>query len=68
MNRLFSIGLLVAGVILLILGVASSDSFSSEVSEVVNDAPSDKTIWLLIGGGLLSLAGLTGVLRRSTKS
>jgi hypothetical protein len=68
MNRLLSVGLLIAGVILLIMGIASSDSFSSEVSEVVQGAPSDKTIWLLIGGGLLTLAGLVGVFRGNTKT
>lgn len=68
MNRLLSIGLIVAGVILLVMGIASSDSFSSNVSEVVQGAPSDKTIWLLIGGGLLTLAGVVGLFRGNTRT
>jgi len=66
--RILSIGFIVAGIILLALGVASSDSFSSNVSEVVNDAPSDKTLWLLVGGGLLTLAGIGGLFRSRGKS
>jgi len=62
-NRIFSILLLVAGVILLVMGVAASDSFSSEVSEAVQGAPSNKTIWLLVGGALCAIAGFFGLVR-----
>lgn len=65
MNRILSIGLLVAGVILLILGVAASESFSSEVSEAVQGAPSDKAIWLLVGGALCGVVGFAGLMRRA---
>lgn len=66
--RILSLGLIVAGVVLLVLGVGSSESFSSNVSEAVQGAPSDKTIWLLVGGGLLTAAGLGGLFRSRSKS
>lgn len=64
-RRIISLGLLVAGVVLLVLGINASESFSSEVSEAVQGAPSDKAIWLLVGGGLLALIGLFGLVRKS---
>jgi drug/metabolite transporter (DMT)-like permease len=64
-RRILSLGLIVAGVILLVLGINASESFSSEVSEAVQGAPSDKAIWLLVGGGLLALFGLFGLVRKA---
>jgi hypothetical protein len=64
MNRALAIGLTVAGVSLLIWGVSASESFSSEVSEAVQGAPSDKAIWLLIAGGIFTLVGLFGLRRK----
>lgn len=64
MNRALDIGLTVAGVCLLIWGVSASESFSSEVSEAVQGAPSDKAIWLLIVGGIFTLVGVFGLRRK----
>lgn len=63
MNRMLSLVLLAAGIILLIYGFAASDSFGSSVSRAVNGAPTDKAIWLLVGGGILAALGLGGLLR-----
>ncbi|MDR2981266.1 MAG: DUF3185 family protein, partial [Puniceicoccales bacterium] len=43
MNKPLSIALLIVGVILLVYGFSASDSLSSNVSEAVHGAPSDKT-------------------------
>jgi hypothetical protein len=61
LNKLVSIVLLVAGVVVLIVGINASNSFSSETSEVFTGSPTDKAMWMMIGGGVLALAGLAGI-------
>jgi len=64
-NLLFSIVLLVVGIAVLLWGFDVSNSLSSEVSEAVQGAPSNKALMLMILGGLLTLGGLVGALRRA---
>jgi hypothetical protein len=63
MNKPVSFALLVGGVILIIYGVSASDSVGSGFSRLFTGAPTDKTIWLLLGGLVIAAIGLTGVLR-----
>ena len=65
MNQIISIALLVGGVVLIILGVQATNSFSSDVSRFFTGAPTDKAIWLLVGGIVALVIGLIGVMRRS---
>jgi Co/Zn/Cd efflux system component len=62
-NRLFSLGLLAVGITLIVLGVIASDSVSSDFSRLFTGAPTDKTVWLLIGGTLAAVVGLVGLVR-----
>lgn len=64
MNKLFSLALLVVGVVLIIYGVSALDSVSSSFSRFFTGSPTDKTMWLLIGGVVCAAIGLTGVARR----
>jgi hypothetical protein len=63
MNKALSLALLVGGVILIIYGVSASDSIGSSFSRLFTGAPTDKTIWLLLGGILVAGIGLTGMMR-----
>jgi hypothetical protein len=63
-NKLFAIVLLLVGAALLYWGFDASDSFASEVSEAVEGAPSDKSIGLMVTGGLIALAGVFFLMRR----
>lgn len=63
MNRITSIILLVAGVILIAYGIKASDSIGSSFSRLFTGVPTDKAIWLLIGGAILAVAGLVGTFR-----
>lgn len=58
--------LLVAGVVLIVLGVTAMDSFGSDVSRFFTGSPTDKSIWMLIGGLVCAGLGLRGVSRRAT--
>ncbi len=57
MNKGTAIALLVVGVVLLIFGYNAYHSASSGLSEAITGAPTDKSIWLLIGGLIASIVG-----------
>ena len=65
MNRYLGIALLVAGLVLVIFGINASQSFSSDVSRFFTGSPTDKAVWMLIGGAIAAIIGLTGALRAS---
>ena len=65
MNKALSLAFLVAGIILIIYGIGASNSVGSSVSRIANGSPTDKAIWLLVGGTLATVIGVIGVLRRS---
>ena len=60
MNRFTSLALFIVGLVLLIMGLNSSDSISSNVSEAVTGAPTDKSIWLIVLGIIGLLTGGAG--------
>ena len=62
MNKIVGVALLVVGVVLLVMGINAANSFSSEVSEAFRGTPTDRSIWLLVGGGVLGVAGLGALL------
>ena len=61
MNHIISIGILLVGIVLIVLGISAMDSFSSDVSRFFTGTPTDKAVWMLVGGLILSLAGLSGI-------
>ena len=65
MNKIFPIALLVGGVVLMIIGINATNSFSSDVSRFFSGSPTDKAVWMLIGGGVATIVGLTMTLRGS---
>ncbi len=67
MNKLISVAILAVGIVLAIYGFSASDSFSSDVSRFFTGSPTDKTIWLLIGGIIAIIIGLAGLLRSQHK-
>ena len=68
MNKIIYIALLVGGVVLMILGVQATNSFSSDVSRFFHGSPTDKAIWMLIGGIVAGVIGLLGVMRGSKQA
>jgi hypothetical protein len=65
MNKLVSIILLVVGVVLIIYGIQASESIGSEFSRLFTGSPTDKTLWLLIGGCVAALLGAGGLFSSS---
>ena len=66
MNRIVSLALLVGGVVLMILGINAMNSFGSDVSRFFTGSPTDKAVWMLIGGIGATLIGLMGSLRNKS--
>jgi amino acid permease len=62
-NKLIALIILAGGIVLVIYGVSASESFSSDVSRFFTGSPTDRTIWLLIGGVVAIVIGLAGLLR-----
>lgn len=65
MYKGLAVALIIAGVMLIIYGVNASNSFDSDVSRAFTGAPTDKTVWFLIGGVVASSVGVYGLLRGS---
>ena len=58
-----SIAVLAGGIILLVLGINAYNSSSSDISRFFTGSATDKSVWLLVGGAVVSALGLVGLLR-----
>jgi hypothetical protein len=63
MNNIVGLALFAVGIVLLIFGFNASQSFSSDVSRFFTGNPTDKSIWLLIGGAAAVITGLVVAVR-----
>ena len=63
MNKAVSIALLAGGIVLIVIGVNATNSFSSDVSRFFTGSPTDKAVWMLIGGIVAASIGLFGTMR-----
>jgi hypothetical protein len=58
-----SLALLIGGIALMIYGINATNSFGSEVSRFFTGSPTDKAVWMLIGGTVAAVVGLLSTLR-----
>jgi hypothetical protein len=65
MNRTISLALLVGGIVLIVYGIAANDSTASGITRFFTGNPTDKTMWLLIGGVVACIVGSAGLMRDS---
>ena len=61
--RSLFIALVVGGVVLIIWGTSSMNSFSADISRAFTGALPDKTMWLFLGGIVATVVGFFGLLR-----
>jgi hypothetical protein len=57
MNKAIGIALLAVGIALIVFGINASDSVSSDVSRFFTGHPTDKSMWLLLGGIAATIIG-----------
>jgi uncharacterized membrane protein YidH (DUF202 family) len=50
MRSILGIVLILTGVVLLVLGLSASDSLASAFSRFFTGEPTDRAIWLMLGG------------------
>jgi uncharacterized membrane protein YdcZ (DUF606 family) len=67
MNKVIGIALLVGGIVLLIFGFQASHSFTSDVSRTFTGSPTDKSMWMIVGGAVAAIAGLVMSLRGGSR-
>lgn len=67
MNRTIFIAMFAGGMVLLAFGIGALNSASSDISQFFTGAPTDKAVWMLVGGAVVGTVGLTGLLARSGK-
>jgi hypothetical protein len=60
-NKLISLAILAGGIVLVIFGVTTTNSFSSDVSRFFTDSHSDKAIWMFMCGIVAIVIGLSGL-------
>jgi uncharacterized protein DUF3185 len=65
MNKAVGIALLAVGIALIVFGINSSDSVSSDVSRFFTGHPTDKSMWLLLGGIAATIIGALTTFRKA---
>jgi uncharacterized protein DUF3185 len=63
MNKLISLALLAGGIVLIVVGINATNSFNSDVARFFTGSPTDKAVWMLIGGIVAAVVGLATLLR-----
>jgi Protein of unknown function (DUF3185) len=63
MNKPIGIALLALGIMLIIFGINATNSIGSDFSRFFTGSPTDKAVWMLIGGVVSVIVGGTMTLR-----
>lgn len=67
MNKGIGLALLVVGIALITYGCNALNSISSDVSRTFTGAPTNKAMWLVLGGTASAIVGAAMSIRRSGK-
>jgi hypothetical protein len=63
MKMPIALALIVAGIVLLVFGLGSADSIQNAFSRLFTGQPTDKTLWLIVGGSVCFVVGVFGCYR-----
>jgi multisubunit Na+/H+ antiporter MnhB subunit len=67
MNNIVGLAIFALGIVLLIFGFNESQSFGSDVSRFFTGNPTNRSIWLIIGGAVAVITGLTLAIRSTRR-
>ena len=67
MNKAVSIALIAGGIALIVFGINATNSFSSDVSRFFTGNPTDRSMWMIVGGIVTVIAGLVLAITGSRK-
>jgi hypothetical protein len=68
MNKIISLAILAGGILVMIYGINAVNSTGSDISRFFTGAPTDRAMWMLVGGVVASVIGLAGLLSRGSKA
>ena len=68
MNNIVGLAILALGIVLVIFGFNESHSFNSDVSRFFTGNPTDRSMWLIIGGAGAVIIGLFLAIRGTHRS
>jgi uncharacterized protein DUF3185 len=68
MNKTISLAILAGGILLAVFGIAAVNSTGSDISRFFTGAPTDRAMWMLVGGVVAGIIGLAGLLRPGSKA
>ncbi len=68
MSNFVGLALFALGIVLLVFGFNASHSFSSDLSRAFTGNPTDRSLWLLAGGGAAVVFGLFLAIRGAKRS
>ena len=63
MNKFLPIALLVGGIVHIVYGMSASQSLGSDFSRFFTGAPTDKSLWFLVGGVIAAALGIGSLIR-----
>ena len=63
MNKAAALALLAGGAVLTFFGMNAMNSANSDISRFFTGAPTDRAIWMLVGGVVMLVAGIAGLSR-----
>ncbi len=66
--NIVGLGIFALGIVLLIFGFNESQSFSSDVSRFFTGNPTDRSLWLIVGGAVAVIAGLVLAIRGARRT
>jgi Protein of unknown function (DUF3185) len=67
MNKAISLAILAGGILLAIFGIEAVNSTGSDISRFFTGAPTDRAMWMLVGGVVASVVGLGGLMLPRSK-
>jgi hypothetical protein len=68
MNKSIALALLAGGIVLAVFCVSEMNSFTSDISRMFTGVPTNRSIWMLVGGAVMGVLGVAGMVQGSRRN